>query len=116
MSVRPRIPVLCDCGTRGEGEAGEAWRCAACGRLFRLPAAPEQLAALAQARRDYAKIAWLTLAVALSAALTIAWASEALTGTEVVPIALTVWAGAVVPLLGRRRKAASSRVQALLLR
>jgi hypothetical protein len=116
MAVRPHIPVQCDCGARGEGEPGEAWRCAACGRVFRLPDAPEQVAALAKAGHDHAVLLSLTLGLLVSIALVVAWASAALSDRQLLPAALVLWVGAVLPLLGRRRRAVLASVQALLLR
>ena len=113
MAVHPRIPVQCGCGARDEGEPGEVFRCAACGRIFRLPEAPEQVAAVCEAGHDHAVLVTLTLGLALTIALVIAWASAALTGRELLPLALALWALAIVPALGRRRRAARAGVQAL---
>jgi len=107
MRARPHISVTCDCGSSGDADPGEAWRCDACGQLWRLGDPPRSLVEAAarldrvHRRRTVASLVGIGLACLLPAATgdRVAFALAA-------PGALAAWSLTVLPRLRRRYRTA----------
>ena len=112
-----RLIIACDCGVHDTAEPGRDFRCAACGRMWDVPALDaERAGAIARATRVHRLRVTLSAAAIVIGCALVALVGDAGAATFLLPAGLVLWLLFALPSLRRSYRRALEGVGELELR